>query len=72
MNITQYRQKHRLSQAQFGHLMGGVTQSAVSQWERHETFPSGAQTAQIIRVSQGEIGMDDLFPPAESNNAESH
>lgn len=60
MDIRSYRKSIGLSQRDFGALFG-VTQGAVSQWERCVTTPSGIQAAAIVAFSKGEITLADIY-----------
>lgn len=41
--LLAFRQRHRLTQIQFGELLGGLSQSAVLNWERQPDDPRWRQ-----------------------------
>jgi len=63
MDIQQYLTTHGLSQAEFARELG-VTRSAVGQFMHKTSFPSGPTAARIVKISKGEITLEELFAPA--------
>lgn len=66
MNIQTYRKEKGLSQQAFADLLtaGGspASQGLVSQWEQGKVEMTAKRARAIVRITDGEIGMDDLFP----------
>lgn len=62
--ITQYRQKHQLSQPQFAALLESFgdkpTQGLVSQWEKYLVALTHERCIQIERATGGEIRAESL------------
>ena len=56
--IKEYRKHHRLSQEEFGTLLG-VSPQAISKWERVECYPDITFLPQIAKVLS--CSVDDFF-----------
>ena len=61
MNLRAWRKEKKLTQQELAEALD-VTQSAVSQWEHGDSFPSGRQAAEIVRLSGGKVALNDLYP----------
>ncbi len=64
MNIKMYRRWEGLSQTELAEKLG-VTQGAVHQWEAGITSPSGRTAAAIVRLTDGQVAIEDLYPAQE-------
>lgn len=65
MDIKKYLTEHQVTQRMLAKTLG-VTPSAVSQWISGTTEPTGRQAANIIRITHGEVTLDDLYPPKKA------
>lgn len=62
--IADYRQRHNLSQADFATKLSNAgtqaTQGLISQYELRKAFPTVERAADIERICDGEIRIEDL------------
>ncbi len=61
MDIKLFRKTIGMTQQEFGALLG-VTQGAVSHWERGASRPSGVQARVIITLSNGLVTLEEIYP----------
>lgn len=56
--LKAFRRHHRLTQAQLGRALGGMTQVAVAQWEsaKHKSQPSGSALV-LLNILEGRPGL---------------
>lgn len=65
MDIETYLKTSGKSQKDLADQLG-ITRSAVNQWIKGTTHPSGKQAAEIIRISGGLVTIDDIYPVNEA------
>ncbi len=64
--ILQYRKEHKLTQGEFGELLG-VSAFAVSKWERELCYPDIfllPDISELMGVSIDEMMGNDIFSPS--------
>jgi len=61
MNIPEYLEKHRISQDEFGSMIG-VTQGAVSQWLAGSIKISAERAVDIEKATKGEVKREEIRP----------
>jgi len=60
MKLTQYLTDQKISPAQFGELMGGVSESGVRKWMYGERVPRPDQMRKIADLTGGLVEPNDF------------